>query len=47
MNISGILAAGLLVLPAVGLAMWACLVMRQVEDDLGDLGGLKATSFDD
>ncbi|MDO9316389.1 MAG: hypothetical protein Q7T97_17790 [Burkholderiaceae bacterium] len=47
MNIAGILAAALLVLPAIGLALWACLVMRQVEDELGDGCGFEAMPVED
>lgn len=47
MNPSALLVAALVVLPALGLAYWACCVMDQVDEEMDAPIGWKRESFED
>lgn len=46
MNLTAMLIAALVMLPAVGLAAWAWFAMAQVEEDLRAFGGFDGMHFD-
>lgn len=47
MNPAALLVAALVVLPAMGLAFWACCVMDQIDEEMDARSGCNRVPFED